>query len=44
LKAFRGGKRVHEVMSDVAAEMTDADIRAAADWYGAIKLQIAGAE
>lgn len=40
LKAFRLGKRTHEVMSSVAAEMTDADIRAVADWYGSVKLDI----
>ncbi|APX91142.1 cytochrome C [Brevirhabdus pacifica] len=41
LKAFRSGKRVHEVMTDIAADMTDEEIRAAADWYGAVKLEIA---
>jgi cytochrome c553 len=40
LKAFRIGKRTHEVMSAVAAEMSDAEIRAAADWYGNVKLEI----
>jgi cytochrome c553 len=40
LKAFRIGKRTHEVMSVVAAEMSDAEIRAAADWYGNVKLEI----
>lgn len=40
LKAFRGGKRTHEIMSMVAEEMTDEEIRAAADWYGAIRLKI----
>ncbi|WP_193141432.1 cytochrome c [Meridianimarinicoccus sp. MJW13] len=33
LKAFRTGKRHHDIMSAVAAEMSDADIRAAAEWY-----------
>jgi len=41
LKAFRSGKRRHEVMTDIAADMSDAEIRAAADWYGAVKLTIA---
>jgi len=40
LKAFRLGKRTHEVMSAVAADMTDAEIRAVADWYGSVKLEI----
>jgi cytochrome c553 len=40
LKAFRSGKRQHDIMSGIAAEMTDAEIRAVADWYAAIKLTI----
>jgi cytochrome c553 len=40
LKAFRSGQRVHEVMSAIAADLSDTDIRAAADWYAAIKLTI----
>ena len=40
LKAFRQGTRQHEVMTPIAAAMTDAEIRAAADWYGAVKLQM----
>jgi len=44
LKAFRGGKRMHEIMSDVAAEMTDAEIRAVADWYAAVGLKITAGE
>jgi cytochrome c553 len=40
LKAFRNGKRTHEIMSPIAAEMTDADIRAVADWYAAVQLEI----
>ncbi|MDF1607746.1 c-type cytochrome [Hoeflea sp. YIM 152468] len=40
LKAFRLGKRSHEVMNAVAAEMSDAEIRAAADWYGSVRLDI----
>ncbi|WP_156510368.1 c-type cytochrome [Labrenzia sp. OB1] len=41
LKAFRNGKRTHEIMSEVAADMSDADIRAAADWYASVKIEIA---
>ncbi|PVB62989.1 cytochrome c [Labrenzia sp. 011] len=40
LKAFRTGKRTHDIMSEVAAGMSDADIRAAADWYGSVKIEI----
>ncbi|WP_394688642.1 c-type cytochrome [Hoeflea sp.] len=40
LKAFRLGKRTHEAMSAVAADMTDTEIRAAADWYAGVKLEI----
>jgi cytochrome c553 len=40
LKAFRTGKRTHEIMSAVAAEMTDEEIRAAADWYAAVGITI----
>ncbi|MEO9530010.1 cytochrome c [Roseibium sp.] len=40
LKAFRTGKRTHEIMNEVAAGMSDADIRSAADWYGSVKIEI----
>ncbi|MGC9447826.1 c-type cytochrome [Cereibacter johrii] len=40
LKAFRTGKRTHEIMSPIAAELTDAEIRAAADWYAAVRIEI----
>lgn len=40
LKAFRTGRRTHEIMSDIAADMTDEEIRAVADWYGAVQLEI----
>tara|TARA_R110002012_G_scaffold185316_2_gene351867 strand:- start:70 stop:651 length:582 start_codon:yes stop_codon:yes gene_type:complete len=43
LKAFRGGKRVHEIMSGIAAGMSDAKIRAAADWYASMTLKIGAA-
>ncbi len=35
LKAFRNGKRTHEVMTDIAAGLTDGEIREFADWYAA---------
>lgn len=40
LKAFRSGKRVHPVMSAIAADISDDEIRAAADWYASVKLTI----
>ncbi|OYX40557.1 MAG: cytochrome C [Rhodobacterales bacterium 32-67-9] len=40
LKAFRSGKRVHEVMTTIAADLSDDEIRAAADWYAAVRLTI----
>lgn len=40
LKAFRLGKRHHDVMSVIAASMSDEDMRRVADWYAAITLKI----
>ncbi|MDO8883923.1 MAG: c-type cytochrome [Pseudotabrizicola sp.] len=40
LKAFRVGKRQHEIMSEIASEMTDAEIREVADWYSKVVLEI----
>lgn len=40
LKAFRTGKREHEIMSAIAADLTDEEIRAYADWYSAMTLQV----
>lgn len=40
LKAFRAGKRIHEIMSVVAEELSDQDIRDAAEWYAATVLEI----
>jgi cytochrome c553 len=40
LKAFRLGKRKHEIMSEIAAGMTDEEIRAVADWYSKVELEI----
>ncbi len=40
LKAFRSGKRTHEVMTPIASELTDAEIRSAADWYASVKVEI----
>ena len=44
LKAFRLGKRTSDVMSPIAAELTDEEIRAFADWFAAVKLEITGPE
>jgi cytochrome c553 len=44
LKAFRGGKRTHEVMSAIAANLTDEEIRAAADWYASVQIEILSAD
>lgn len=40
LKAFRTGKRTHEIMTEIAADLSNEDIRAFAEWYAAIKLKI----
>lgn len=40
LKAFRLGKREHEVMSAIAADLSDEEMRRFADWYAAVKLTI----
>lgn len=40
LKAFRLGKRVSETMNPIAAELSDAEIRAAADWYAGVRITI----
>lgn len=40
LKAFKRGKRQHDIMSDVAAGLSDAQIREIADWYAAVNLEI----
>ena len=40
LKAFKRGTRTHEIMSGIAADLSDEEIRKIADWYAAIKLEI----
>jgi cytochrome c553 len=44
LKAFRSGKRTHEIMSEIAAGLSDNEIRDLADWYGTTKLGITSPE
>ena len=40
LKAFRSGKRQHEVMSAIAQSLSDAEMRAIADWYASASIDI----
>ena len=44
LKAFRSGKRTHDIMSEIAANMSDAEIRSVADWYDGINLSVTAPE
>jgi cytochrome c553 len=44
LKAFRTGKRVHDIMSGIAAEMTNDEIRAVAEWYSSVGFEVIAAE
>ena len=39
LKAFRAGKRQHEVMSVIAKPLTDDDIDQLADWFSSIAIE-----
>ena len=38
LKAFRSGKRVHEIMSVIAKDLSDEDIADLAAWYASIRI------
>ncbi|WP_299394199.1 cytochrome c [Pelagibius sp.] len=40
LKAFRSGKRTHEIMTVVAKDLTDEDMADLAAWYAAIKFEV----
>ena len=40
LKAFRSGKRSHEVMNVVAKPLSDADMDELADWYAGIEVEV----
>lgn len=44
LKAFRIGKRQHDIMSEIAADLSDAEIRDLANWYANVQLEIELAE
>jgi cytochrome c553 len=39
LKAFRSGKRQHEVMNVMARPLSDDDIAQLADWYASIAIE-----
>lgn len=40
LKAFASGRREHEVMTPIASALTEAEMREAAEWYGAVTLAV----
>jgi cytochrome c553 len=40
LKAFRSGKRQHEIMSVVSKNLSDEDIADLSAWYGSIKFTV----
>lgn len=40
LKAFRDGKRMHEVMTVIAHPLTDADIEDLAQWYSSLVVEV----
>ncbi|MDC0115971.1 cytochrome c4 [Octadecabacter sp.] len=44
LKAYRNGNREHDIMSGIAADLSDVEIRAIADWYADVLLEIDVAE
>ncbi len=39
LKAFRLGKRSDDIMSEIAADMSDEDIRQSAEWYSSFQIR-----
>jgi cytochrome c553 len=40
LKAFRSGQRTHEIMSLIAAQLSDEDIDNLAAWYSSIEIEV----
>ena len=40
LKAFRSGKRKHEIMSLIAGQLSDEDIDNLAAWYSSIRIYV----
>lgn len=43
LKAYRSGKRAHEIMSLIAKPLTDDEIAAVSAWYASLKVQVSEA-
>lgn len=41
LKAFRTGKRTHDIMSPIARDLTETEMQEASDWYSKITIAIA---
>jgi cytochrome c553 len=39
LKAYRGGKRVHDIMSLIAKALSDDDIENVAAWYASLQIE-----
>lgn len=44
LKAFRSGKRQHEIMSVIAGQLSDEDIADLAAWYSSIEFTVSPPE
>lgn len=40
IKAFRTGKRAHDIMTPIAKNLTDTEMQQASDWYSKIDLKI----
>jgi cytochrome c553 len=40
LRAYRSGRRAHEVMAVIAKPLSDADIDDLAAWYGSIRVEV----
>jgi cytochrome c553 len=40
LRAYRSGRRQHEVMAVIAKPLSDDDIRALAAWYSSIRIEV----
>lgn len=42
LKAFRNGQREHEIMSPIAKDLSDEELRKVAHWFSSIGVEISG--
>ena len=40
LKAYRSGKRTHDIMSLIAKPLTDAEIASLAAWYSSLQIEL----